>query len=302
MNHSSFNAVVDSSNRFPRLPYDIRCLIWPAALVEVLHCIVGYGKLGNETFDKPVPLPSKRPLSPSSETTVTRRRIAAVCRDSRHVALVFFPDTLEFTHRFANPPGILRFNSANDVIFIGFYGDALVPHRLKDHGPAHELGSIQNLSFDLHGFRYNDSYLFLCFPSLRQLFPVAWNIHTKPFDAITPMCKEEDTDVRRHLSGSGTNPERYVPFHEHMCPSLGDQDAYNLKIARRREHGEPQSSEFLRHLEVKILLRRRGEKVVYVQWAYFRKAVVGLHNMHCFRHVIHMQQVITVNLNKSYST
>lgn len=222
---------METFHLFPQFPYDIRHHIWLEALAGATHRVHTLYLSGcRACYSKEESMPHNAALwvgatmlSPSSETTMSPRRVAAVCSESRSIATALLPDTLDihFSTSYFKPrqngtgkPGIFRFNSATDVICFEThpYPNRWSPcYRFKNPGTSLlQLSSIPNMAFDLRFFSTWDLYFLPLFSALRRLYLILWDPRNPGFEHVLSKWEVEGAEDGKHLTGSDIHPKRYI--------------------------------------------------------------------------------------------
>ncbi|KAH7010218.1 hypothetical protein EDB80DRAFT_839427 [Ilyonectria destructans] len=266
---------METFHSFPQFPYDIRHQVWSEALAGATHrvhalCFAGCEACasGEEGMPHTATLsPSVRPLSPLSETTMTPRRVAAVCSESRNIATALLPDTLdirllvddiETRQSLPGKRGIFRFNSATDVIYFEpqLYPDCWPPcYRFKyPRASLLEFSSIINLAFDLHSFSVWKLCFLPMFSALRQLYLVLWDPKNPQFEQVFSKWEEEGAEDGKYLTGSETYPERYIVMDRTKVPRRKGRNEEDLGIFHREGTWARSCDSYIRHLSINVLL------------------------------------------------
>ncbi|KAI9148878.1 hypothetical protein HJFPF1_10921 [Paramyrothecium foliicola] len=91
-------------------------------------------------------------MPPLAESTLTPRRIAAVCRESRSLVLKLLPNMLHFYYRRGKreKPGILRYNADNDTIYLALDSTARPPFKTRHEPTLRSLLQIRRLALEMH--------------------------------------------------------------------------------------------------------------------------------------------------------
>lgn len=222
---------METFHLFPQFPYDIRHQIWSEALARATHRVHSLGISGCEAcYSGEESMPHNATLSvretmlsPLSETTMTPRRVAAVCSESRSIATALLPDTLDihFSARYIETrPDVIgrrwifRFNFATDVICFKphIYLSRWSPcHRFENPGASLlQLSSITNMAFDLRFFSVWKLYFLPLFSALRRLYLILWDPKNPQFEHVLSKWEVEGAEDGKYLTGSDIHPKRYI--------------------------------------------------------------------------------------------